>query len=109
MAEENKNPRQLNIDIPEELATGVYSNFVIIGHSQFEFVADFITLLPAVIKPKVCARVILNPYHAKRLLLALQDNIQRYEEAFGTISTSDPGNNQNDFPPPGFGGPTGFA
>lgn len=109
MAEENKNQRQLNIDIPEELAGGVYSNFVIIGHSQSEFVADFVSMLPALTKPKVCARVILSPQHAKRLLMALQENVRKYEAAFGTIPILEGGNNPNDFPPPNFGGPAGIA
>ena len=109
MAEEKKNPRQFNIDIPEDVATGVYSNFVIIGHSQTEYVIDFVTALPALTKPKVSSRVVMSPVHAKRLLAALSENIRKYEAAFGTISIPEGGSNPNDFPPPNFGGPAGIA
>lgn len=110
MAEENKNPRQLNIEIPADLANGVYANFVIIGHSQAEFVADFISMLPTpVSKPQVCSRVIMSPQHAKRLMMALQENIRKYEASFGVIALPDTGNTPPDFPPPNFGGPAGIA
>ncbi|MBQ9200917.1 MAG: DUF3467 domain-containing protein [Bacteroidales bacterium] len=76
---------QLNIELPEEVAQGIYSNLAIISHSSAEFVLDFIRMLPGVPKAKVKSRIILTPEHAKRLLLALQDNIAKYEQQFGPI------------------------
>ncbi|HVD98305.1 MAG TPA: DUF3467 domain-containing protein [Cytophagaceae bacterium] len=80
-----ENPNQINIELTEEMAEGVYSNFAMIAHSNSEFVIDFIRMMPGLPKAKVKARIIATPEHAKRLLLALQDNIKKYEEAFGTI------------------------
>jgi hypothetical protein len=96
---------QLNIELPEELAEGVYANLAMIAHSNSEFVLDFIRMMPGVPKARVKARVVLTPEHAKRLLHALKDNIVRYEEAFGPIK------DQEEFPrfPMNFGGPVGEA
>ena len=107
MAEEkNKaNQNQLNIDLPEEIAEGVYSNLAIITHSSSEFVVDFVRIVPNAPKAKVKSRVILTPEHAKRLLGALADNVQKYERQFGPINqpqgTGGSGNGGN-FPPTTF-------
>jgi len=92
----NKNPEpqqlqenQINIELSEEVAEGVYANLAMIAHSNSEFVIDFIRLMPGVPKAKVKARIILTPEHAKRLLAALSDNVQKYEDAFGDIKQAD--------------------
>ena len=76
---------QLNIELPEEMAEGHYVNFALIAHSPSEFVMDFIRILPGLPKAKVKSRVVMTPDHAYRLMQALQENIQKYEEAFGPI------------------------
>ena len=75
----------LNIELSERIAEGVYSNLVMISHSSEEFVLDFIRVVPGVKKARVKSRVIVTPQHAKRLLHALAENIERYERAFGEI------------------------
>lgn len=98
MADENsKKPvqNQINIELPEEVAEGVYSNLAIISHSHSEFVIDFVRLLPNVPKAKVKSRVIITPEHAKRFLKALADNIEKYEAQHGFIKDQGP---QNPFP-----------
>lgn len=80
---------QLNIELSEEMSEGVYSNLVMIAHSNTEFVLDFIRIMPGVPKAKVKSRVIITPEHAKRLLAALKDNIRKYEETFGAIRQTD--------------------
>jgi len=79
---------QLNIDLPEEVAEGTYSNLAIISHSNSEFVVDFIRMMPNVPKAKVKSRIVLTPTHAKRLLLALNDNVKKYEAQYGKIQDS---------------------
>lgn len=101
--EEEEN--QINIELSEEMAEGVYANLAMIAHSNSEFVLDFIRLMPGVPKAKVKSRVILTPEHAQRLLLALQDNIKKYEQNFGEIRQS---NDPVPFPM-NFGGPMGEA
>ena len=71
--QENNNNNQLNIELSEEVAEGIYSNLAIITHSNSEFVVDFVKVMPGVPKAKVKARILLTPQHAKRLLNALAD------------------------------------
>lgn len=94
---------QLNIELSADVAQGIYSNLVIISHASSEFILDFIQHLPGMPKASVKSRIILTPEHAKRLLAALQDNIAKYEQQFGSIKKTGTGNN---FMPPivGFGG-----
>jgi hypothetical protein len=91
MADDNKtqNPNQINIELSEDIAEGVYSNLAMIAHSNSEFVIDFIRLMPGVPKAKVKSRIVITPEHAKRLLYALKENIQKYEETFGPIKRND--------------------
>lgn len=86
---ENKGQNQINIELPEDVAEGIYSNLAIISHSHSEFVVDFIRLMPNVPKAKVKARVVLTPQHAKRLLRALADNVKKFESQFGPIAEHD--------------------
>ncbi|MCL2328811.1 MAG: DUF3467 domain-containing protein [Bacteroidetes bacterium] len=76
---------QINIELTEEIAQGVYSNLAIITHSSSEFVLDFIRMMPGLPKAKVQSRIIVTPEHTKKLFLALQENIARYEAQHGTI------------------------
>ena len=83
---ENDNKKQgLQLELPQDVAQGEYANFAIITHSSSDFVIDFARVLPGVPKAMVKSRVLLAPEHAKRLLGALQENIMRYERAFGPI------------------------
>lgn len=102
--ENQNNQNQINIELSEDIAEGTYSNLAIITHSNSEFVVDFIRIMPGVPKAKVKSRIVLTPEHAKRLLLALGDNINKYEDLNGTIQV-------NEAPPipMNFGGPTGMA
>lgn len=71
------------------MADGIYSNLAIITHSNSEFVLDFVRVMPGVPKAKVRARVLLTPQHAKRLMRALTDNIQKFEAVHGNIHESE--------------------
>ncbi|HAQ38077.1 MAG TPA: DUF3467 domain-containing protein [Saprospirales bacterium] len=98
MSDENKNPNQITIDLPESVAEGTYSNLAIITHSNSEFIIDFIRMVPNVPKAKVKSRVILTPKHARRLLVALKDNIDKFEKQYGKIED----NESMPFPPMNF-------
>lgn len=88
---QNKNnlDNQLEIEMSEEIAQGTYSNLAIISHSSSEFVLDFIRVVPGIPKAKVKSRIILTPDHAKRLLAALEENIQKFEKMNGTVSINE--------------------
>ncbi len=77
--------KEMKIEVNPEIAKGSYSNLAIISHSNSEFIIDFAANLPGMQGPNVTNRIIMTPEHAKRLFLALQDNIRKYEANFGTI------------------------
>jgi Protein of unknown function (DUF3467). len=89
--DQNNQENQLNIELTDEMAQGVYCNLAILTHSPGEFVADFIQLMPGLPKGKVRSRIIMTPQNAKRLMRALMDNVQHYEQTFGAIQ--EPENN----------------
>lgn len=105
MEDKNQNGNQINIELSEEIAQGVYSNLAIITHSPSEFVVDFIRMMPGVPKAPVKSRIILTPEHAKRLMLALRDNISKFESMHGPIKNIE----GNGMIPMSFGGPVGQA
>ncbi|PGH41044.1 MAG: hypothetical protein CRN43_00895 [Candidatus Nephrothrix sp. EaCA] len=98
-------PNQLDIELGEDVAEGIYANIAMIAHSSSEFVIDFISHMPGIPKARVKSRVITTPEHAKRLLFALKDNISKYEAVFGPIKDSEGGPRF----PVNFGGTVGEA
>jgi hypothetical protein len=100
----DQQPNQLNIEISEEIAEGVYANLAIITHSHAEFVVDFVNVMPGTPKSKVKSRIILTPQHAKRFMKALVDNVKRFEAANGAIQDI-----EEIQIPMNFGGPTAQA
>lgn len=102
---ENTDPNALNIELSEAIAEGEYANLALIAHSTSEFVVDFIRMMPGAPKAKVKARVILTPEHAKRLLSALEENIQRFEQSYGPIKVHQEATTY----PMNFGGAVGEA
>lgn len=102
MEEKTDNP--LNIELSEDMAEGIYSNLAIITHSDSEFVVDFVRVMPGVPKARVKSRIILTPEHAKRLSIALEENINGFEAVNGKIKIKD-----NVALPMNFGGPIGQA
>ena len=88
--EQDYRKNQLQIELTPDVAQGVYTNMAMVSHSSSEVVIDFIKMLPGMQKASVQSRVLMAPEHAKRLLMALQDNLMRYEQNFGTIRIHEP-------------------
>ena len=88
MANEPKKGPKIQLQMDDDVAQGRYANLVLINHSENEFLLDFAFLQPTGDRAKVCARIISSPRHTKRLLLALQKNMERYEERFGSVDSS---------------------
>ena len=105
MNDNKDNKIQINIELPEEVAEGQYSNLSIITHSTSEFIVDFIQLMPGVPKGKVKSRIVMTPENTKKLMFALRENVGKYESLHGTIKIHDQGHAI----PMNFGGPTGMA
>lgn len=89
-------PTQVQVEVDEATAQGVYSNMAIVAHTETEFVFDFVYIQPQAPKAKVRARIVTSPSHAKRFLAALQDNLRRYEEKCGQIKISGEAGKSND-------------
>ena len=83
--EENNQSQSLQLELTPNVAEGKYANLVLISHSNTEFVLDFTSMLPGLPKPQVVSRVVMAPEHAKRLLLALQENMYKYEQQFDKV------------------------
>jgi hypothetical protein len=96
---------QLNIELGDDVAEGLYANLAIIAHSNAEFVIDFVRILPGLPKARVKSRIIMTPQHTKRLLIAIQENISKFEAQFGKIELTE----VYQTIPMNLGGPTGMA
>ena len=80
------NPQQtVNIEIGDKEWEGIYSNFVIITHSNAEFIIDFARMLPGMKKAKIFSRILMTPQSAKALLSTLENNVTKYEKEHGKI------------------------
>ncbi len=97
MSEKPSKEVKLEIQVDEDVAQGVYANLAVVNHSDAEFTLDFIFVQPQAPRAKVRSRVITSPKHLKRLMLALQDNVEKYEQRFGPIDVGSP----EDVPQPG--------
>ena len=97
MSEKPTKEVKLEIQVDEDVAQGIYANLAVVNHSDAEFTLDFIFVQPQAPRAKVRSRVITSPKHLKRLMLALQDNVKKYEQRFGPIDVGSP----DDVPQPG--------
>jgi Protein of unknown function (DUF3467) len=82
--EQQQNQQQIQVKAEDKTLKGNYANMVQVGHSGEEFVLDFMNILPPA--GQLVSRVIVSPSHFKRLTAAMQDNLKKYEDQFGTIS-----------------------
>ncbi|MFK5927614.1 MAG: DUF3467 domain-containing protein [Desulfuromusa sp.] len=91
---ENQHEIKLEIQMNDDVASGQYINMAVVNHNDSEFVIDCIYVQPQAPKARVQSRLITSPRHAKRLLLALQNNIDRYEKKHGVIDLTDINSNE---------------
>ncbi len=82
-------PVQLQIDLDPVTANGVFVNMAMVNHTETEFTLDLMYVQPQAPRATVRARAITTPKHMKRLLLAIQDNLAKYEARFGRIELGD--------------------
>ncbi len=104
---EPKKQNQISIELKEDIAQGTYSNLAVITHSSSEFVLDFVRVVPGTAKASVKSRIIITPEHAKRLLHALKENVQKFESVHGPIKNIE-GKGSTGMPM-NFGGPSAQA
>lgn len=92
---QQQNQQQIQVKISDENLKGVYANAMQVLHTREEFVVDFMNLFPP--NGIVSARIILSPGHLKRIISALQDNLKKYESAFGEVREADAPSNKIGF------------
>jgi hypothetical protein len=83
----NQQPQPVQIKASDEKLKGEYANVMQVLHTKEEFVLDFLNVFPPT--GTLNARVIVSPGHFKRMLQAMQDNLKKYEDAFGKIEASE--------------------
>jgi hypothetical protein len=103
MDEQNiHNQNQLNIELKEDVAQGIYANMAIISHSSSEFIIDYVCMMPGIPKAEVKTRIILTPENAKRLLMALGENLGKFEAVHGQVKLDERGTGFPPFGPLGY-------
>jgi hypothetical protein len=80
---------QIQVEVDPVTANGAFINLAMVNHNDTEFTLDLMYLQPQVAKAVVRARAILTPRHMKRLVLALEDNLAKYEARFGKVDLGD--------------------
>ncbi len=81
---------KIEVKIDDDVAQGMYINLALVHHNENDFTIDLMYVPPHGRRATVRARAISSPKHTKRLLLALQEQVHRYEQRFGTIDLSGP-------------------
>lgn len=94
---DKKAPRELKFQLDEQTAEGIYTNFLSVLHNQAEFVMDFGRIVPGKPEVKILSRLICTPITMKQIVRTLQENVDRYEAAFGPVPAD-----QGSAGPPGF-------
>jgi len=85
MQEGPEKSKKVQIDLPPDVAAGMYANAVHISVTPGEFVIDFARALPGMGKVQVHSRIILPPIAAKGLRLRLEQAVNGFEDKFGEI------------------------
>lgn len=80
-------PRQVQIKATDEKLKGEYANLMQVLHTKEEFVLDFLNVFPPT--GTLNARIIVSPGHFKRMLAAMQENLNKYESQFGAVAASE--------------------
>ena len=90
----NTGKQQINIELGEKEAEGIYANLVLVAHSPAEFIIDFTRVLPGKSKSKIYSRIIMAPQHTKSFCKALNENIKNFEKEHGEIKQPKPVDNK---------------
>ncbi len=75
------NPQE--IKIADNFAGAEYTNMAQFNHNKEEFQLVLFNLVSG--SGRVVSKIVTNPSHFKRMVLAMQDNLKKYEDAFGRI------------------------
>ncbi|MBN1856793.1 MAG: DUF3467 domain-containing protein [Dehalococcoidia bacterium] len=91
MAEPTQQPpagqKKIPVEFPAQLKGGVYANNMMVMHTREEFILDYLMVGPNT--GAVTARVIMSPGHMKRMIAALQENMGKYEQKYGSLTPAE--------------------
>ena len=76
--------KKIPIEFPSQLKAGAYANNTRVMHTKEEFILDFLMVGPDA--GAVTSRVITSPGHMKRMIAALQENMRKYEQKYGSLT-----------------------
>ncbi|MCH8049086.1 DUF3467 domain-containing protein [Patescibacteria group bacterium] len=79
--------KQIQIKAQDDELKGKYANLMQVTHTQEEFMLDFFLVVPP--QGTLVSRVILSPGHVKRMIKALQENLEKHEAKFGKIKEAE--------------------
>lgn len=78
--------RPQEIKIADNIPGAEYANAMQVNHNKDEFQLMFLNIMG--LSGRVTAKVITNPGHFKRMIMAMQDNLKKYEEKYGVVKES---------------------
>ncbi|MBU1131628.1 DUF3467 domain-containing protein [Patescibacteria group bacterium] len=81
----NENPNE--VKIADNIPGAEYTNMMQVGHTKEEFNIVYFNVMPP--SGKVVGKIITTPGHFKRMIAAMQDNLQKYEAQFGKIEEAE--------------------
>ena len=87
MAISKEESQPIQIQTADEISRGRYSNTMLVAHGPEEFIMDWLLHSPN--GPHLVSRIVVTPGHMKRIVQALQENLDRYEENYGQIRMAD--------------------
>jgi len=88
-------PKENQIQIRDSFAGGEYANAMSVGHTKEEFLLTFLNLVAP--SGRVVGKIITSPGHLKRILRALDENLKKYEAAFGKVEEAEGPKNEIGF------------
>ncbi len=74
---------QIGALVPPHVAKGVFTTGAVVLQGQHEFIVDFLLRMQQ--PQQVVARVVMPPVVVNQFIMALQENLQRYENRFGPV------------------------
>lgn len=96
--ESEQRPADFQLQIPPELESGTYANFLSVWHTAHDFTLDFAVMQqtmppenpedpasPFVVPCRVVGRLKISPTLVFEVMRALNQNMTQYEKAFGEI------------------------
>lgn len=78
--------KQIKIKVKDNDLKGVYSNSMMVSHTEEEFYLDFFNILPP--QGILASRVIMSPRHLKKMIEVLKENMEKYEGKFGPVQAA---------------------